>query len=254
MAPQDLEWWYINLPERPDRRAHAEEQFRLAGIGNVLRFEARRPDDWNGPPEKVHRMMHRTPGAIGCYHSQSTLIAYAGTSGKYVVVCEDDATFCHDLQARLEYICGWLRRSGVDWDLFWLGGTFHNPSEWCHRSDCKVWGPMIGRDVEPTDDPRILRTYGIWSTYAYIVNPANALRVHHLFYQEMQASDGIDHLCIILGPRLNCYCFVPGCVKQYDNQSNIGNGITRFSGFAKLGPHWYQDRMDQFDPTNHEWR
>ena len=63
-------------------------------------------------------------------------------------------------------------------------------------------------------------------------------------------SMGIDWLFILLQPYLKTFAFVPGCVKQMDNLSDIGQGITRFSGFAILGPHWFRDRMTDFNYEN----
>jgi hypothetical protein len=54
---------------------------------------------------------------------------------------------------------------------------------------------------------------------------------------------GIDWLFIYLQPWLNTYAFNPGMVKQIDNQSDIGKGMTIFSNFSKLGKHWYQETL-----------
>jgi GR25 family glycosyltransferase involved in LPS biosynthesis len=103
--------------------------------------------------------------------SQLNCIRTAIDTDKIVAVCEDDVVFCADLQERLAYIA---RNMTWDWDIFWLGGTFHcNPAVW-HKDS-------LGRDVVCTSDPRIMRTYGIWSTYAYLVNGPSARRVVDLF-------------------------------------------------------------------------
>lgn len=249
MNPNELDWHYVNLKSRPDRDQHARDQFARHGI-TPTRFDAFTPDQWNREPEKVERMRNRTPGAIGCYQSQVALIREAHLTGKTVVVCEDDVVFCSDLPKRLDYITANMPR---DWDIFYLGATFHVPGVWCHHADCATWGE-IGVDVEPTADPHILRTYGIWGTYCYIVNPANAGKVYDLMEANIHGADGIDHLAIRLGPKLRTFCFVPGCVWQYDNESNIGSGITRFSGFKKLGPYAWTERMENFDPTTFDWK
>jgi hypothetical protein len=99
-----------------------------------------------------------------------------------------------------------------------------------------------------------MRVYGEWGTYAYLVNGKNADKVLRLFNDNIHRARGIDHLAIILGDRLNAFCFVPGCAWQYDNQSNIGNGITEFSHFKSLGPYVWTYKMDEFDPTEFEWK
>jgi hypothetical protein len=42
--------------------------------------------------------------------------------------------------------------------------------------------------------------------------------------------------------------------KQYDNQSDIGNGVTYFSEFQKLGQYWFADKMEDFDALNFDWK
>jgi len=245
----DIDWFYVNLASRPDRNEHAKEQFARHGI-KAKRLDAYLPADWDGSEEKVARMRARTPGAIGCYMSQMRLIEAAIGHNYVIAVCEDDVCFCDDLLKRLEYIGKHLT---WDWDIFYLGATFHVPGVWCNDPECSDWG-AIGCDVKTTPDPRILRTFGIWGTYAYLVNPANAAKVHKTFDKNIYRADGIDHLCILLGPRLKTFCFVPGCAWQYDNQSNIGSGITHFSSFKpRLGPYAWQDRMEDFDPAKYDW-
>lgn len=245
---RETEWWYVNLASRPDRNLHAREQFARHGL-NAARFEACTPNQWAGDPAKVARMMARTPGAVGCHQSQMAVIETVVGTDRVVAVCEDDIVFCDDLSKRLQYIEDHL---AWDWDVFYLGATFHVPGVWCHHSDCATWG-AIGTDAEPTADKHIMRVYGQWGTYGYLVNGRNAAKVLSLLDENMVLSDGIDHNFIRLGDKVNAYCFVPGCCWQYDNQSNIGTGITEFSGFKKLGPYVWTDRMEDFDPTTFDW-
>ncbi|KKL63303.1 hypothetical protein LCGC14_2176420, partial [marine sediment metagenome] len=155
---RELEWHYINLASRPDRDLHAKEQFARHGLP-VKRFDAFTPDQWPGDPAKVARMMARTPGAVGCHQSQMAVIKTVVGTGHVVAVCEDDIVFCDDLTKRLQYIEDHLT---WDWDVFYLGATFHVPGVWCHHADCAEWGPVLGRDAEPTTDKHIMRVYGQW--------------------------------------------------------------------------------------------
>jgi hypothetical protein len=106
----------------------------------------------------------------------------------------------------------------------------------------------------------MVRTYGAFSTYAYIVNHNSIFKIFDLFDQHLHESIGIDWLFIKLQPQLNCFAFVPGCVKQMDNQSDIGDGMTIFSGFSKLNGteensrYWYQERMEDFNPDTFIWK
>lgn len=253
MKLQDADFFYINLSRRPDRREHAEAEFAKVGI-DAQRFEAFTPDQWRGTPEQVARMQAGvpggTPGAIGCFHSQTEVIRTVVDTDRVVCVCEDDVVFCEDLKTRLAYLDEHLM---WDWDIIWGGATFHVPGVWCHHEDCKDWGPSIGRDVVPTNDPHILRAYATWSTYCYFVNGIHARKVLDLFDANIHRARGIDHLCIILGDQLNAYSFVPGCSWQMDGQSNIGDGVTDFSGFKKLGAYSWTDYMGDFDPTTFNW-
>ena len=178
--------------------------------------------------------------------------------GKSTLIMEDDLIICSDIQKRLDYIENFLNTH--EWDIFWLGGTYHVGPPWWHKPghddelrgmcDCKD-----GKDAERTEDPRIIKTYGAFSTFAYIVNIDSLPKILKLLDDNVQHSRAIDFLFIALEKQLNTYAFIPGCVKQYDNMSNIGNGISYFSSFAqKLGPYWYQDTMEQFNPESYNWK
>ncbi len=249
----NINWHYINLASRPDRDKHAWAEFAQACLP-VQRFEAFTPDQWRGTPEQVARMQANvpggTPGAIGCYMSQTAVIRTVVDTDRIVGVCEDDVCFCEDIQKRLAHIAKHLT---WDWDIIYLGATFHVPGVWCRHEDCKDWG-AIGRDAEPTADKHIMRVYGEWGTYAYLVNGCNARKVLDLFDANIHRARGIDHLAIILGDRLNAFCFVPGCCWQYDSESNIGKGVTRFSGFKKLGPYAWTEKMQDFNPGKFDWQ
>lgn len=247
----DLDWYYVNLAERTDRDLHVRKEFQRHSI-KATRFEAFTPDEWPGKPEQIEGMK-RTPGAIGCYQSQMHLIRLAQGSERVVVVCEDDVIFCVDLGKRLQYISDNLT---WDWDIFYLGATFHTGSNgWFSKPECLEWN-YLGNDVALTSDPHILRCPGIWGTYAYLVNPKNAKKVCQLFAKNIYRARGIDHLAILLGPQLNTFCFVPGCASQYDNLSNIGGKGKRwtyFSNFNNLGPYVFTKYMKDFDPTTYDW-
>jgi GR25 family glycosyltransferase involved in LPS biosynthesis len=193
---------------------------------------------------RVRTMLNRTPGAIGCHFSQVSIMKEALRRGEHAFVMEDDLVFCDDFEKRMDYITEFC--ADYDWDVIWLGGTFHvNPPYWHKKT--------IGRDAEQTENARMFRTFGAFCTYAYIVNRASIGNILQLLDDIMPKSIGIDWAFIQLQPQLLTYAFVPGCIKQYDNKSDIGKGMTVFSGFAKLGPYWFQPRMENFDPTTFDW-
>jgi len=246
---------YINLDNRPDRLEHIQKELYKLNI-NADRQRGFLPDECLDDFEKVKVMYNRTKGAIGCHFSQVAVMKKALDEGKSAFVMEDDIVFCKDALERLDHAQDFLNKN--EWDVFWLGGTYHlNPPRWhdanhtngeLRNCDCN-----LNRDVECTNDEKLVRTYGCWSTYAYIVNYNSLEKIIKLLDENLHESIGIDWLFIKLQPKLKCYAFVPGIVKQYDNPSNIGDGVTYFSEFSKLGTHWWSDEMKDFDYKNFNW-
>lgn len=234
---------FVNLDSRPDRHEHMAAELERVEI-EAVRRRGLLPDEWRGDPERVATMLAQTPGALGCWMAQTAVMDEALSLGKHALVLEDDLVFCDDFGERMEVIDAFLAERA--WDVFWLGGTFHvNPAVWHAET--------LGRDIVLTDYPRIVRTYGAFSTHAYFVRCGSIPKILDMLNAELERSVGIDTSFIALQPSLNCYAFAPGCVKQRDDRSNIGDGITYFSNFSKLGPHWFQPRMEDFDPAAYDW-
>lgn len=254
----DLYSAFVNLDHRKDRLDHMQKELARVGL-EADRMRGRLPNEITDPRTAV--MRRRTPGAIGCHFSQIQVMKAAKTCDRHAFVMEDDLIFCTDIQARLDYISEWL--TGREWDVFWLGGTFHSPAFWHPKGPSKMppnCSALIGKDCETTDDSRIMRTYGAFSTFAYIVNYYSIDKILALFDKHLHESIGIDWLFIKLQPQFKTFAFVPGCVKQMDNKSDIGDGITRFSGFSTLNgtiensAYWWQDKMEDFNPETFTWK
>jgi GR25 family glycosyltransferase involved in LPS biosynthesis len=238
-----MDWVYVNLDCRPDRREHVEAEFAKHGITSRRQPGELVTRENHAPTDRTRRMYNRTPGAIGCFNAQVNALRTSPPDND-TVVCEDDICLAADLPARIEYL---YSHAPSDYDILWLGATFHcNPAVW-HKD-------TIGRDAERVGH-RIFRTYGIWSTYGYIVRASSRERVLSLLDEAYQNSDGIDHaMMLYIEPVLKTYCMVPGCAWQYDAQSNIGNGVTEFSLFKKnLGPYVWANRMEDFDADTYQW-
>jgi GR25 family glycosyltransferase involved in LPS biosynthesis len=237
---------FINLDHRTDRLQGMNEEMKKLGIPMIRQ----RGIPWaevKEDPKKIKVMKDRTPGAIGCHYSQVEVMKKALELKQHAFVMEDDLMFCDDFHERMEIVEDFL--SDRPWDVFWLGGTYHHEPTWHKRGhpqlpECKC---SIHRDVEETSDKHIVRTYGCWSTYAYIINRKSLPMILDMLDANVHKSMGIDWLFILLAPRLFTYAFVPGMVRQRDSQSDIGNGMTYFSHFEKLGPHWYQQSKKDFD-------
>ena len=251
MTWNDLAKYYVNLEERTDRRAHMEAMLKSRGI-EAERVSAFHWKDVDYENPLYRKMYERTPGAIGCYLSQVYCMRKAQDAGKSVLIMEDDLQFTEDFVSTrvpiIEKFC-----NGNTWDVMFLGGTVHYPvPQWHTKGHTNPELPPsmcncnLDKDAEPTGTEHIFKAFGAWSTYCYIVNYQSIEKILRLFNDHIQTSIGIDWLYIKLSPQLNNFIFLPGSCKQIDGQSNIGNGITRFSAFSMLGKHWYSENINDF--------
>lgn len=257
---------FVNLDTRQDRLNHMQKELSRVGI-SAVRQRAIPWKELDTNDYKLQTMINRTPGAAGCHMSQVEVMKKAFEAGQNAFVMEDDLVFASDFQERMDYIDKFL--AGKEWDIFWLGATFHSPAYWHKigqsnmRPDCSA---QLGKDFDHTEDHRIKRTYGAFCTYAYIVNYNSIQKVLSLLDTHLHESIGIDWLMIKIQPQLQCFAFVPGSVKQLDNRSDIGinrdgsPAHTHFSGFSKLNGteensrYWFQDKITDFDPNTFEWK
>jgi GR25 family glycosyltransferase involved in LPS biosynthesis len=239
---QLIDWHYINLDHREDRRQHIKNQLISAGI-TASRFKALTFEDYTGDKKNLGGMLN-TPKTVGNWLSHTEVWKKAEGTNRIAGVLEDDALLCDDFQDRLNYIQEHMDRP---WDIFYLGATYHvNPAVW-HKDD-------IGRDFELTSIKHIHRVYGAFSNQGYLVNGASVTKLISMMEKVMSKSTGSDHAMIQLQPFLQCYSFTPGMVFQIDGQSDIGDGITRFSGFLEsLGRHCWANRLEDFDYDNYNW-
>ena len=244
---------YINLEKDIDRNERIKVELKRVGI-KASRFAGLLPEQC-GDISKLKKMQ-RQKGAVGCFFSHTGAMSLAMIRNKHAFIMEDDLVFCDDMKERMEIAEEFLK--GKDWDIFWLGGTYHsNPPKWHDENhsnpdlpncDCK-----LGRDVELTSNPRIVKTYGIWSTYAYIINKNSLVKIMMMLSNGIEDFYSIDHAFISLQPKLNTYAFVPAMVKQYDSKSNIQDGVMKFSTFSSLGAYWFAEKMNDVDPSSINW-
>lgn len=243
---------YLNLDSRKDRLVHIQKELAKAGI-DAVRTRGAKPEEFDLTDRKYQVMKNRTAGAIGCHMGQVAIMEEALRQNRNAFVMEDDVVYASDLHERFAIIEDFLKDK--DWTAVWLGGTYHkNDPAWWHKpghsSDMPYCRCKLGVDVEKTESKYMVKTYGCFSTHSYIINKDKIKDVLAFLDANVHLSMGIDWLMILLQPYINSYAFVPGIAKQIDNASDIGGGMTIFSGFSKLGPHWWQDKMSDFDYDN----
>jgi GR25 family glycosyltransferase involved in LPS biosynthesis len=259
---QDCYISYLNLDSRIDRLIHIEQELIRVGI-KAERTRGKLPQEFDLNDPRLQVQVKRTPGSIGCHFGMVEIMQKAVDQNKSAIIFEDDCQFCSDFQERLDYIEMFLNKQ-KDWTFFFLGGTFHCGPSWWHKpghsldlQQCKC---ELGRDAETTNDPRIMRVYGMFSTHAWIISVKWIERVLEFLDTHLHLSMGIDWITILMQPLVNAYCYVPGCVRQIDNKSDIGYGITMFSGFSKLNgsiensAYWWQDKAEDFNPSVFDWK
>lgn len=240
---------YCNLDSRPERNEAMINELRRVGI----KMERQRSFPWRelwDSDEKYREMgdfmvnKRKTAGALGCWVSQMEVMKKALEQGKHAFIAEDDIIFCDDFPERLKIIYEFLNTH--EWDVFWFGGHYHRNPTW-HKSiegkhthpELKQCRCNLNRDWEPTNNPHINRTFGAFSTHAYMINKERIQHLLNLMERDMHFSMGIDWFYILHQPDLYTYAFDPGCIKQYSSQSNIGNGWSN-QDFSSLGEHWWQ--------------
>jgi GR25 family glycosyltransferase involved in LPS biosynthesis len=244
---------FLNLDCRPDRLSHMTQQFEKSGI-KATRTRGKLPNEFDRNDPRFQVQWRRTPGSIGCMMGQMDIMVEAYKQGRSAMIFEDDCCLCSDFSDRLDYFQSFLNTKD-GWSVGWLGGTIHiNPPFWRTGRNPDLVGYNLGKDAEPTDDPRIIKCYSAFSTYAYLIAYEKIPEVIRLLEEVMPISMGIDWSFIKLGEQLDSYMYLPGCVKQMDGPSNIGNGMSIFSGFARLGDYWFQDRAENFDPKTIQWK
>jgi FkbM family methyltransferase len=243
---------FINLDHREDRRQHIKEQLERVGIkaDRVRGVYFHEVEDSKNPKYKT--MVDSCKNQLGCYTAHINCLERAYKVGSSALIFEDDAYLCEDFLERMDYIQNFLNNN--EWDVVWFGGTYHLEPTWhdlphtnSGNLDCTC---TKGVDVERTDDPRIVRTYGCWSTAGYLVNYNSIPKILHMLEEVVHRSTAIDHSFIMIEPFTKTFAMIPALMKQIDNHSDNYDNINKFSDFAHLGRQWYADKMEDVDPSS----
>jgi glycosyl transferase family 25 len=170
--------YYINLPERTDRKELFESRSAALGM-NAIHFEGVKPE-----PEYVKMMYDgqidpTRSQKIGCTLSHQAIVREAKEKSlKNVLIFEDDCLFLDGFTDKL--IASIDELEGLDWDLFYLGGE---PNNYMHQVSEHLY--MMKNDG------------GIYATHAYAVNSsfydkflnveANTVSVIDIYLLNMQS-------------------------------------------------------------------
>lgn len=234
----DINWFYINLDNRLDRRAHIECELKKIGI-TAKRYPAKMYETTSDLAKYCQHLdfsNHKLLGNIGCSISHYELIEKYNGEG-ILGILEDDAVFCDDFNERMAYI---KNEFTYDWDIFFLSAYFHKVPYWYPQSS--------HGDYSPTDTKHIHRVYASFTTHSYLINPKSKEKILRLMRQELGKAYAIDHLYILIEPMLNCYSFVPGMTIQLDNLSDISGSQTQSAFFFDAcGEHIFANKLSDFD-------
>lgn len=248
---------FLNLPHRLDRLIHMKNELERVGI-KAERTIGKLPHEYDLTDPKFKVQLNRTPGSIGCWYGMVEMMQKALELKKHCFIMEDDVWLANDFKERVNYVERYLETH--DWDIFWWGALFHcAPPHWHNGTNVWLKNSNLGRDAELTDDPRIIRTLGCFSTHCWTIRDKSVKKVMDLLESVVHKSIGIDHACIMLQPQLLTYTLVPGSARQIDNLSDIGKGMTMYSNFATLNgtkensAYWFQENINDFNPETFDW-
>ena len=66
--------------------------------------------------------------------------------------------------------------------------------------------------------------------------------------ENFNKSYAIDHLYILIQPKLNCFSFTPGLANQIVSSSDIDGVVKNQNSFEQtVGPHYFVNNLKDFD-------
>jgi GR25 family glycosyltransferase involved in LPS biosynthesis len=229
---ENIEFKCISLPKRTDRREWVDSHLKKFNIPFEYFDALSSTDNRNN----IKFLQGTKSGNIGCTLSHYNLIKnYEGE--KILGVFEDDILLCEDFNERFSYI---ENNFNLDWDIFFLSSFYHL------NDDKNRWNQT--GDFEFTNIKYIHRVYGSFCTHSYLVNPKSKDKIIKLMEENFNKSYAIDHLYILIQPKLNCFSFTPGLANQIVSISDIDGGIKDQNSFEKtVGAHFFVNNLKDFD-------
>ena len=231
ISVENINFFYINLDSRLDRRERAIEHFSK----HDLSVERERACD-NLTDNHLLFDEQWTDGNKKCLLSHYNLMKRYKEE-KILGIFEDDVVLCEDFTERLKYI---EDNFDKEWDIFYFSSFYHL------NDQPGKWNPS--GDYEKTDIKYIHRVFGSFCTHAFLVNPKSIEKIINLLEDNLINTYAIDHLLIKIQPSLNCYSFTPGMATQVTNKSDIVNEVRDMSFFEHtLGPHYFANNLSEFN-------
>jgi GR25 family glycosyltransferase involved in LPS biosynthesis len=228
---ENINFFYINLDSRPDRKKNSIEQFskhnlivkREKACDSIVDNKLSFGESW-------------TDGNKKCMLSHYNLMKNYKDE-KILGIFEDDVVLCDDFIERVKYI---ENNFDKDWDIFYFSSFYSLNNTW-HCSG----------DYEKTDIKYIHRVFGSFCTHALLINSKSIDKIIKLIEDVDNLVDtyAIDHLYLKkIQPILNCYAFTPGMATQLTNKSDIVDGFRDMTFFENvLGSHYYVNNLSEFD-------
>lgn len=193
--------FFINLDRRPDRRAHCEGQFALAGITPIRSVavdgKTLSPADQPGVSPLNGRIC--TPAEVACMHSHRRLWELAAERGEPMMIFEDDVYFCADIWHH-------LRRPLAlpnDYGIFYIGAAWRE-------------------DLHPYVGPGIHEQKSCRTTHAYVISPEASVTL--LSLADAMPNIASDHYTCVAHERglVRAHIYLPFWAVQTNHPSDIG--------------------------------
>jgi GR25 family glycosyltransferase involved in LPS biosynthesis len=151
------EFWYINIVERPERKARLEARTQKIGL-KLQRFEAVTPrNDKRVDALRKGRAQGQIPGAIGCTLSHYDLWRRAAETNQRIYIQEDDLIYRKDFVSLVDDFIRKLDKEHPDWDVLHLNA-------------------FLGHEIlDSSYHNKLIPLTGMtWSLGSYVINPSAA--------------------------------------------------------------------------------
>jgi len=171
-----FEGFYINLDTSIDRRNFMENQINRLGLEKIIKRKPASVGD-------TYYSQILTAGELGCFLSHKSLIK--GLGAKVGLILEDDVILPTNFT---EAVCKLTDKvKELNWDIIFLGTSFDYTDLYRIRTMLR----HIGR-IDDLHSPQFegfdlipANPWYVFGTFAYLVNPDAAAKIHQILELEM---------------------------------------------------------------------